>query len=274
MRFSVVAVVANAALDPLLLFGAGPVPALGVGGVALATLMLQALVIVGLWTVIVREGGLAKGLPNGAGVRETLRIGLPSAVLGLGFSGVFVALTPVVAVFGRAPLAALPIGQRVEAIGYYVNAGFAAAAQTLVGQRLGAGRPDLARHVARRAVILAAWVTGPWSLAMVLGAPWFAQVFTTDPEVAAAATAFLAIVGVSMLAQTVEVVLIGAFEGAGDTVPPMIVGLLWHGLRVPLAWMATRPLGLGVDSVWWVFTGCAFASAALLVVLFRRAAWR
>ena len=104
-----------------------------------------------LWAKVLERRGLAGGRPTLSGMKATARIGLPSAALSTGFSFVYVAIAPAIARFGTAQLAALAVGHRCESFAYQVGIGFAAASQALVGQRLGALRPDLARASARRA---------------------------------------------------------------------------------------------------------------------------
>lgn len=266
----VVAVLVNLALDPLVLFGFGPIPPLGVGGVGMVTVLTQAGTALFLWQVVRWRGGLARGRPGWEGIGRTVRIGAPSAALGLGFSLVYVAITPSVAAFGTAQLAALTLGHRSESIAYMVSVGFAAAAQALVGQYLGAGRPDLARLAARRTAMMAGAFTGIFSLLLVAFSAQFAGFFSSQPEVVAAGALYLAIVGWSLAPQTVETVLTGAFEGAGDTVPPMVLGAVAHGMRLPLVHLCTAVLGLGVASVWGVIAGCSLAAGVGMVVLFRR----
>jgi Na+-driven multidrug efflux pump len=203
-----------------------------------------------------------------------LRIGTPSAALGAGFSLIYVAITPAVARFGTAQLAALPIGHRSESFAYFVNAGFAAASQTLVGQRLGAQRTDAARAVAKRVAALACVITGSYSLLLITWAPTFARFFNHDPAVVSAASAYLVIVGLSIVGQTVEMALTGAFEGAGDTLPPLIVGVVTHGARLPLIWFFVQTMGFGVNAIWWTISLCSILAGIVLAGLFARRRWR
>lgn len=264
----------NVALDPLFLFGFGPIPALGVGGVGVATVVLHGLTACVLWTVIRRRRGIVGGRPELSGMRQTVRIGLPSATLGVGFSLVYVALTPAVAAFGTVQIAALAIGHRLESFAYMTNAGFAASAQALVGQRLGAGKDEEARYAARRTAILASLVTGTFTVTLFVFAGSAAGFFSTDAAVVSAGAVYATIIAFSIVPQTVEMVLTGAFEGAGDTVPPLLVGTLTHGIRIPLVYLVTDGLGLGIESVWWVISGCSIAAGLAMAAMFRWRRWK
>lgn len=269
-----VAALLNVVLDPLFIFGAGPVPAMGVGGAGIATVLLHALTAAVLWTVIRRRRRIVGGRPSIAGMRDTVRIGLPSATLGVGFSLVYVALTPAVAAFGTVQVAALAIGHRLESFAYMANAGFAAAAQSLVGNRLGAGDEEDARRVARRTAVLASIFTGVFTLGLFVFAGSAARFFSDDPSVVAAGAVYATIIAFSIVPQTVEMVLTGAFEGAGDTVPPLLIGTLTHGARLPLVYLAIEWLGLGIQAVWWVIAGCSIAAGLAMVAVFRWRRWR
>lgn len=273
-RAGVVAVACNFALDPLFLFGFGPVPAFGVAGVGIATCLSQLGTAGYLWSVVARRGGLAGGIPSVPGIRSTLRIGIPSALLGAGFAAIYVLITPAVAAFGTAQLAAMTIGHRCESVVYVAAMGYAAAAQALVGQALGAGDPARARAVAVRASLHAGlWALG-CSIVLALGGSHFARFFTEDPAVVAAGAVYLAIVALCLAPQTVEQVLTGAFEGAGDTVPPLLVGMVAHGARLPLILGATGLLGLGVESIWATISVCSTLAGVILAAIFRRRRWR
>lgn len=272
-RAGALAVGINFALDPLLLFGAGPLPALGVAGVGVATALTQVGTALFLWRVVVKRNGLSLTRPHLDGILATLRIGTPSALLGVGFAGIYVVITPLVAAFGTAQLAAMTIGHRSESFVYMVSVGYAAAAQALVGQSLGAGDPERARAIARRCALHACAFALGFSLLLCTGGEFFARFFTDDADAIRAGALYLAIVPLSLAPQTLEQVLTGAFEGAGDTLPPLLVGGITHGLRLPLIFLATGLLGFGVTAIWWTIAGCSVAAGGILAALFRRRRW-
>lgn len=271
---ALVATILYQGLAPLLLFGAGPVPGLGIAGIGLAPVIAQSGVALFLWGQVVRRRGISLTRPSLAGMKATARIGLPSAALSVGFSFVYVAIAPAIARFGNAQLAALTVGHRCESFAYQVGIGFAAASQALVGQSLGALKPDLARAAAKRAATVAASVTGTFSVLLLAFAPWVAGFFSDDPQVIDAGALYLRIIALSIAPQTIEQVLTGAFEGAGDTVPPLLVGIFAHGLRIPLVYLLTGPLGTGIVGVWATIAGCTITASAVLVFLFFRRRFR
>ena len=133
-------VLLNLVLDPLMILGWGPVPALGVYGAALATVLTRGLgFIVGI-ELLRRRGGLRLELSLPV-ARTIARIGLPTMLTGVLFSVIYMLLVRVVGRFGTPAIAALGVGHKIEGISYMICVGFGLAAETLVGQNLGAGQP-------------------------------------------------------------------------------------------------------------------------------------
>ncbi len=130
----------NLVLDPIMILGWGPVPALGVYGAALATVLTRGLgFIVGI-ELLRRRGGIRLAF-SGQVARTIARIGLPTMLTGVLFSMIYMLLVRYVGQFGTSAIAALGVGHKIEGISYMICIGFGLAAETLVGQNLGAGRP-------------------------------------------------------------------------------------------------------------------------------------
>ncbi|MFS8542595.1 MAG: MATE family efflux transporter [Limnochordales bacterium] len=222
MYLSVFSNVLNVVLDPILIFGWGPVPALGVAGAAWATLIARALAgLVGLGYLLsgqlairVRPGDLVPRWPI---ARELLRLGLPASLDGAARSFSAVAMVAIVARLGPVATAAYGIVNRVMSMVWTTSAAVGQAVATGVGQNLGAGRLGRSRRVAWTGVALDLLLLGAGGLASVALAPVIMQVFVNDADVVAQGTAFLRVVGWSFgFAGGVQVVQ-GAFQGAGRT---------------------------------------------------------
>jgi Na+-driven multidrug efflux pump len=200
------------------------------------------------------------------------RIGLPTALTGITFSLIYVALTRVTTQFGTPALAALGLGHRVESWLYTVGVGFGAAAAAIVGQNLGAGRPDRAER--------AGWITLWYAtipafiggLAAVVIPEQLATLFTNDVEVIAVAVRYLRISALAMLTVCAEIVLEGALGGAGHTIPPMLTSTALTALRIPLAWWAAGRFG--ADGVWWAISLTAVARGLAMIALWRAGGWK
>lgn len=262
--------VVNAALDPLLIWGAGPIPAFGVAGAAWATGLASGLSAVVGWVVLVRRGHVPRAAaPWGfARAREVARIGLPVTLSGVGFSLVYVALGRTIAAFGELHLAALGVGHRLESFTYLAAVGLQVAAATLVGQHLGAGDPE----GAQRAFVVVRRTSDVAMLAGLVIAWLFAEplylAFAADPRTVEAGAVYLRAQAAVWVFMGWECVYEGAFTGAARTaVPAWIVGL-GTLLRLPLAWALASGLGLGIDGVW-----LAIALSTALKGVALRVAW-
>jgi putative MATE family efflux protein len=280
MQVGVMNVVLNMILDPVLIFGLGPIPALGVPGAAIATAIS---VTVGLTVIAVRmkRGGLGLAVPNAfpvrldlSAVRRITKIGLPMASQQVTFVIVYWFLIAIVHQFGNKAGAAMGIGNRMEAFSYLTCFGFSLAASTMVGQNLGAGKPDRAARGAWSAVGLAVLLTGGISVFFLTIPDLIAGIFTDDPTVRDIASDYLVILGLSQITMAIEIVLEGAFGGAGDTVPPMLVMIPGAVVRIPLAYWLCFDLGLGLNGVWWTLTITTTIKAAILAWWFHRGRWK
>ncbi|MBU0983675.1 MAG: MATE family efflux transporter [candidate division Zixibacteria bacterium] len=280
MKVGITVVLINMVLDPLFIFGYGPVPALGVAGAAMATAVAHVYGVAVIYVYVLkgrlgyRVTGLFQVPLEWLSMLKISRIGLPIASQNLVFVGVYWFLINYVHRFGEAAGAAMGVGNRMESISYLTCYGFSLAASTMVGQNLGARRPDRAAKCAWGAAGLGVAVTLVLSV-LFIGIPRvIASIFTDDPTVLAIAEDYLIILGISQSAMAFEIILEGAFSGAGDTLPPMLVLLPGSLARIPLAWWLAFDLGWGVNGVWWTMTITSIAKAIVLVYLFKRGRWK
>ncbi len=270
------ALVFNAVLDPVLIFGAGPIPAMGIAGAAWATIISHALADAALlWLLMQRpvRPHLSGGL-SAAVFGSLFRVGAPIAITSLLFSIIYLFLTPIIAAHGSAPVAAIGVGHRVEGLVFFTCMGFSAAASTLVGQHLGAGNPRMAER--------AAWMT-TWTCAATVAlqavlfyvfAPQIFAVFTDDPAVIAHGTSYLRVIALFEVGLVGELVLEGAFSGAGNSLPPMIIGVPLTAARIPAAYLLTRGTGLGVSGVWWAIGCTTLLKGIATGIWFRLGNWK
>jgi putative MATE family efflux protein len=282
MRSLWIANACNLVLDPLLILGLGPFPKLGLEGTAIATTVGRG---IGVLYQIHRLAGRGKRFEIHA---RHLRP--DPAVLGtlvrLSASGVFqilinttswIGLVRVVLTFGSAALAGYTIGIRVVIFAILPAWGLSNAAATMVGQALGAGKPERAE----RSVWKAAWYNvcflGAFGVVFLAGAPLIVSRFTDSPEVQSLATHCLRIVSAGFPFFAWGIVLTAAFNGAGDTWTPTILNFLcFWCFEIPLAWFLSHVVGLGPDGAFIaVAVAVAFSTFALLcAVLFRRGRWK
>ena len=259
-------------LDPVLIVGWGPIPALGVAGAAISTIGTRAVAFALGLTIVGRRGVLKVGRPDWRTLRQVMRIGLPTAVTGVVFSLIYVLVTRTATQFGTPALAALGIGHRVESWLFMIAVGFGAATAAIVGQNLGAGRADRAER--------AGWISvgfcslfGVVACVVELSMPErFAAIFSHDPAVIAEAAKYLRIAAFSQLGICAEIVLEGALGGAGHTMAPMLTSTSITALRIPLAaWAAAR---YGSAGLWWTISLTALARAVGMLAIWRAGRWK
>ena len=280
MIVGITTVLVNMALDPLLIFGWGPVPAMGVTGASVATLIAVAVGLIIIMTKLHRgklgykTENLYRLKPDFGAIMKIGRIGLPMATQQFVFVAVYWFLIRFVHDFGVEAAAAMGIGNRMESFSYLTCYGFSLAASTMVGQNLGAKQPERAARCAWGAAGTAIGLTSLITILFLAVPEWIASVFSDDPAVIAIAADYLIILGISQTAMAIEIVLEGAFGGAGDTIPPMLVMLPGSALRIPLAYYLCFTLGWGVNGIWWTLTITSIAKALVLAGWFKLGRWK
>lgn len=279
-KVGIIVVLFNLVLDPVLIFGWGPIPALGVPGASLATAISFAVGTGLIFRYLLAGklgysvGGVFRDKLDVAGILHISRIGLPITGQQLAFVVVYWFLIGFVHEFGETAGAAMGIGNRMESFSYLTCYGFSLAASTMVGQNLGAGKPDRASRCAWGATGLGIGLTLVFSVFFIATPRAIATVFTDNPEVLEIAVGYLIILGLSQFAMAVEIILEGAFSGAGDTMPPMVVMLPGSLARIPLAWYLAFELNCGIEGIWWTLTITTTFKAVVLAWWFWLGRWK
>jgi len=265
----------------VLVFGLGPFPAMGLQGAAIATagarliggLLSLALVMSGKrflalsWRDVLRV--------DLALARRMLSLSLPTAgetvLMRLGF----MLFIRIVSGLGEASLAANQLAVNVESLSFMPGLGLSVASTTLVGQSLGARRPDLAEETVRIALRLSMLVMGLLSIVFALWGPAIVALFGSTPEVSYLAGRAVRLSALEQLSIAAQMVIAGSMRGAGDMRTPVVATLIGtFAVRVPLVYWLAVTLGWGLDGVWigtavdWGIRG------ALLYLLFRRGDWK
>jgi putative MATE family efflux protein len=270
----------NIVLGPCLIFGLGPFPRLGVTGAAIATTLGRGTgVLAQLW-YLSRPGGrvpLRRShlLPDGEVLASLIRLSGTGTFQVFVSTASWIGLVRILSGFGSAAVAGYTIGIRIVVFALLPSWGLANAAATMVGQNLGAGRPDRAEHAVWTAGKFNLVFLGAVGLLFILGANLIVGWFTHDPAVAPVAVAGLRIISIGFVFYAYGMVLTQAFNGAGDAWTPTFInlGCFW-ALEIPLAWVLAGPVGLGPSGV---FLGILVAFSMVAVVssiLFRRGTWK
>lgn len=275
----------NFFLDPLLMLGWGPFPRLGVRGVAFATVISRSCgVVLGLYLLCRYRGDgkidwrLTQWMPNVKLYLRILRIGVPSSLAGLLFCVVYFCLLRVISIVSpehkTVAVAALTIGFRVESFAFMWSAGFSTAAATLVGQNLGAGQPDRAEKCAWRSALTLCTITGTAGVFMMLFPTQLVGFFSKDPEVISRAASYVWVMGVIQVPQSLSGVLRGAFAGAGNTLPTLLIDAPLNFARVPLGYLLAIPFGFGLQGIWWAIGLSNVGKGITLSAWFARGRWK
>ncbi len=276
----VLAVVVNMIMDPVLIFGLGPFPRMGVVGASVATAIAVFISMITI-TLLLIKGKLGYRIdrlfhlrPDFKSMYRIARIGIPVSSQQLIFVVVYWFLIRIVHEFGDTAGAAMGIGNRMESFSYLTCSGFAVAAATMVGQNLGARKPDRAAKCAWGSAGIAVSITFIITVLFVTLPSQIASVFTVDPKVHEIATNYIFILGLSQSAMALEIVLEGSFGGAGDTLPPMLILVPFSLARIPLAYFLASTAGWGINGVWWTLTFTSLAKAAILAFMFSLGRWK
>jgi putative MATE family efflux protein len=280
MRVLWLANIINLILDPCLIFGLGPFPKLGVTGAAVATTIGRGVgVAYQLWCLSRGRSRIRLQLSD-LRFQPTIMGRLLRVSLG-GIGQIFiatcswVALVRIIARFGSASVAGYTIAIRIVIFSILPAWGMANAAATLVGQNLGAGKPDRAER--------SAWLTGSYNMVFLgliaviflsFGGP-IVGIFTDEPEVFAIGVECLRIISYGYLFYAMGMVIVQAFNGAGDTGTPTLINFFCYWMfQIPLAYVLAVRFDMGPRGVFWAI---ALAEAALTItgaLVFRRGRWK
>ena len=280
MRMLWLANAINIALDATLIFGWGPFPEMGVQGAAVATVIGRGTAVVLQLIILIRGAGRLNvqarhwrvDLPlmwrlvrlSGAATFQTF-IGMAS----------WIGMVRIIAMFGSAALAGYTIAIRIVLFALLPAWGMSNAAATMVGQGLGAGKPDRAEKSVWIAAFLNLIFLGSVGILFMVFAGPIVRVFTPDVETTANGILALRTVSAGFFFYAYGMVLINSFNGAGDTWTPTWVNLLCFWVfQIPLAWTLSQTAGLGPWGVHLAVT-LGFSSEALVAgLLFRRGKWK
>jgi len=270
----------NIILGPCFIFGLGPFPELGVTGAAVGTTIGRGCGVLYQLYHLTRPGGRIEirreHLALDLGVMKSiLRISGTATFQNFVATASWMGLVYILTSFGSAAVAGNTIGIRITIFALLPAWGVSNAAATLVGQNLGAHKPERAEAAATTAAWYNAACLAFVGVIFLLFAPSIVSLFTRDPEVAAHGVHCLRIVAAGFPFYGFAYVMIAAFNGAGDTRTPTLVNIVCLWLwEIPLAWALSHPAGLGPTGVF-IAVAVAFTTMAVIsTVLFHKGGWQ
>lgn len=280
-RVLVIANGLNILMCPLFIFGIGFFPELGVTGAAVATVVGRSSgVLYAAWALFLRKGGRLHVRAEHWQFDPTLlwslvRLSATAILQFLIATASWSGLVMIVAGFGSVAIAGYQIGLRVIVFVILPAVGLANAAATLVGQNLGAGKPERAERSVWIAGFLNAALLGIAGLFFVFFPDIVVSVFTSDAGIAAYARECLRIVGYGYAFYGLGMVMESSFNGAGDTITPTWLNLfVFWVFEIPLAYVLSYKFGWGPIGVFWAITLAFSLLAVSAALLFKRGKWK
>jgi putative MATE family efflux protein len=280
MRLLWVSNIINLVLDPCLIFGWGPFPKFGVTGAALATFTGRSI------GVLYQFYRLLRGTERIRILRSQLHVNMRILLrlLRVSLTGIlqfaiahtsWIGLVRIVSIFGSAALAGYTIAIRILIFVLMPSWGLSNAAATLVGQNLGAKQPQRAETSVWRTGFYNMLFLGVIGVFFIFFAEPVIRLFTSDPAVVPLAVSCLRILSYGNIGYAYGMVMLQAFNGAGDTLTPTIVNFFGFWLlEIPLAWFLAITLRLQSNGVFWSIVIAEAAIAAAGIILFKRGRWK
>jgi putative MATE family efflux protein len=281
MYIVLLTVILNAFLCPAFLFGFGPIPAMGVTGVAVVTLITQALAaIIGFSFMLYSKEGFHLTWhdlkPDWPFIKRAVRVGIPASIEQSTRALGTTVLTMMVATFGTVTVAAYGTGLRVLIFAIIPAMGFSVATSTMVGQNIGAGKLERAAHITWLGSWLAFGVLSAMGVAMFFLAYPLSLLFMPEGGAAIEQSAqFLRIMSLSFGFIGIQFIIIGTLRGAGDTRASMAIALINQWLiQFPIAWWLAFHTTLGQAGLWWSFTISNIVTAGIAIAWYMQGGWK
>jgi putative MATE family efflux protein len=280
MRLLWVSNILNLILDPCLIFGLGPFPRLGVTGAAIATLTGRSIGVLYQFYRLMRGTERIRILKSQIRLQadvllRLVRVSLTGILQFAIAHTSWIGLVRIVSIFGAAALAGYTIGIRIVIFVILPSWGLSNAAATLVGQNLGAGRPERAEQAVWRTGIYNMIFLGTVGIVFIFFSTPIVRLFTHDPAVVALGATCLRIISYGNLGYAYFMVMMQAFNGAGDTITPTIVNFFGFWLfEIPLAYWLAIPLHMKSNGV---FASIAIAESSMAIasaILFKQGKWK
>jgi len=280
MRVLWLANIINLILDPLLIFGWGPVPAFGIAGAAIATTTGRGIAVLYQVYILFYGNGRIKLQISKLKIDFVLLVKLIRISLGgIGQSIIatssWIGMVRIISEFGNEVVAGYTIAIRIVIFSLLPSLGISNAASTLVGQNLGAEKPERAER--------SVWFTGKVNLVLlgligmvfILEPTFFIKLFINVPAVVETGARCLQIISSGFIFYGFGMVLVNAFNGAGDTRTPTYINLVCFWLvEIPLAYVLAIPFGMDEQGVFFAIVFSEILLTIFAFVLFRRGRWK
>ncbi|MCC0632426.1 MATE family efflux transporter [Clostridioides sp. ZZV15-6388] len=268
-----IGLITNIILDPVLIFGWGPTPKLGVAGAAIATVFAQIVVTTCFLYIIFKSKEEYFKIKIFRKIelkyyKVLYKLGFPVAIQSGMFTIFSMLLGVIVASWGPVAVAVQKVGSQIEAISWMTAEGLAVALGSFVGQNYGAKKYSRINKGCKIAIIVSSILGIMTTLVLIFAGGSIFSVFIDESEAIEKGAMYLKILGYSQFFMCLEIITTGAFKGLGRTYIPSIIVTVLTGARVPLAYFISRPEILGLNGVWWSITLSSILKGILMISLF------
>ncbi|MFC2104006.1 MATE family efflux transporter [Bacteroidota bacterium] len=280
MRVLVLANIANIILDPLFIFGLGPIPAMGIKGAAIATTIGRSIAVIYQFYTLFKGNGRVK--IHTKAIRLNLKVMYDLIKISLGGIGQsiiatssWIGMVRIIAIFGSTALAGYTIAIRIIIFVLLPSWGISNAAATLVGQNLGAKKPDRAEKAVWTTGYVNMFLLGVVSIIFIIEPHFFIDLFIDNADVIRTGGQGLRIVSIGFIFYAMGMVMVQAFNGAGDTRTPTIINIIcFWALEIPLAIILAKAYGMNEAGV---YTAIIIAESTMTLIamwLFKKGKWK
>ena len=280
LRVLLIANTLNIFLDPCLIFGIGPFPELGITGAAIASNIGRGIAVVyQLYLLFGKKHRIklsrASIKVDFRIIREIIRISAGGIMQTLIATSSWIGMVRILSVFGNEVLAGYTIAIRLIIFALLPSWGVSNAAATLVGQNLGAGKPERAERAVWFTGLVNVILLGSIGVFFVFWPGFFMSLFIQDINVVEYGSVALRIISCGFLAYGLGMVMIQSFNGAGDTFTPTWINFFcfWM-LEIPLAYSLSLTMGFGEYGVFYAILSAETVMTILAVILFMRGKWK
>ncbi len=280
-KILITSLIINIILDPILIFGWFFFPEMGIKGAAVATvisriagcLIAYALLKLRFINRYQDKYGIKPLSYYFDIIRKTLKIGFPPSINGFLFSSIYVFIASIISRFGTEAIASMGLVHKVESMTYFIFFGFSQATMSMVGQNLGAKQPGKARESVRNSIVLAnagAYTTGT---VLFLFAPWIFSLFTDNMLVIDYCTIYIRILFFVLFFHSLEIIISGAFQGSGNTLPVLLINTPITALRIPIAYVLAVVFDYRVLGVWIAIHITTLLKGLIIYIPYKRKKW-
>ena len=271
--YNAVGLVLNIIIDPILIFGLGPIPALGSSGAALATTLSQFVVLILFIWHLKRRDGVFGNFPflttlKASYSKNIFKLGFPVAVMNVFFSIINMSLVRIASIHGgHLGVTSQTTGGQIEGLTWNTTEGFATALGSYVAQNYSANKIDRTKKAYTFTLKLLLSLGVVLSAAFIFYGAEIFSIFIPEKEAYMAGGDYLYILGISQIFMMLELTTQGMFNGIGRTAPPAIISMIFNAIRIPFAMLLATQMG--VNGVWWAISITTIFKGTILTIWYQ-----